>query len=77
MRKENLEVDLQVSIIKEGKHYVAYVPSLDLSSCGKTMKEARRMIKEAIKIFFEECIKDRVLEDVLKDLGWVKKFKVV
>ena len=33
-------------IFREGEMYVAYVPALDLSSCGSTGAEARRNIHE-------------------------------
>ncbi len=49
-----VQVNLPVSFLKEGKTYVAYTPALDLSSCGKTLVEAERMFNEAVTLFFEE-----------------------
>ena len=38
-------------IFKEGDTYVAYVPALDVSSCGATDEEARRNIRDAVRGF--------------------------
>jgi len=70
MGKVSLEFKLPVSIIKEGKKYIAYTPALDLSTSGKSYGEAKRRFEEIVKIFFEELIKKGTLEEVLRDLGW-------
>ncbi len=68
--KARIEGNVPVTIFKEGKTYVAYAPVLDLSSCGTSFGEAEKNIREAIRIFLAECIKDHILEDVLASLGW-------
>jgi len=68
----DIKFNLPVSIIKEGKQYIAYTPALDLSSCGKTSKIARSRFEEAVEIFFDELIKKGLLEKALLDLGWKK-----
>ena len=40
-------------IWKEGGIYVSYCSQLDVSSCGDTVEEARRMLKEAVSLFVE------------------------
>lgn len=65
-------VKLPVSILKEGKKFVAYSPALDLSTSGKTYGEAKKRFAEIVNIFFEEIDKKGSLEDVLKELGWAK-----
>ncbi len=70
MLKHNFQFQLQVSFIKEGDQYVAYIPALDLSTFGDTLRQAHKMAKEITDIFFDECIKKGVLDDVLQDLGW-------
>lgn len=65
-----LEFKLPVSFLREGKKYVAYTPALDLSTSGRTYKEAKRRFSEIVNIFFEELIKKGTLEEVLRDLGW-------
>jgi predicted RNase H-like HicB family nuclease len=70
MAKIMLEFKLPVSILREGKKYIAYTPALDLSTSGRTYSEAQRRFEEIVNIFFEELIKKGTLEDVLRDLGW-------
>ena len=70
MRKVGLEFKLPVSVIKEGKKYIAYTPALDLSTSGKGYEEAKKHFEEIVTIFFEELIKKGTLEEVLLDLGW-------
>ncbi len=68
----NISYSLPVTIFREGDSFVAYTPALDLSSTGKTEKEAKRMFVEAVETLFEELIEMGTLENVLKDLGWTK-----
>ena len=70
MGKLNLEFKLPVSILREGKRFVAYTPALDLSTSGKSYKEVKERFEEIVNIFFEELIKKGTLEEVLRSLGW-------
>ena len=70
--KLGLSVNLPVTIFKEGEAFVAYSPALDLSTCGKSENDVRRMWNEAVEAFFEELIEEGTLEKVLSDLGWRK-----
>jgi len=70
MGKLNLEFKLPVSILREDKRFVAYTPALDLSTSGKSYKEAKKRFEEIVTIFFEELIKKGTLEEVLRSLGW-------
>ncbi|MBN1325953.1 hypothetical protein JW977_03150 [Candidatus Falkowbacteria bacterium] len=72
MPKIKLEYKLPVSFLKEGNKYIAYTPALDLSTSGKSYKEAKKRFGEIVSIFFEELIKDGTTDDVLRDLGWKK-----
>jgi len=38
---------------KEGKHYVAQCLNVDVSSFGKTKKEALHNLQEALELYFE------------------------
>lgn len=67
-----IQISLPVSLLKEGKSYVAYTPALDLSTCGKTLAEAERMFKEVVELFFEELHRMGTLNETLTALGWVK-----
>lgn len=62
-----LEFNLPVSIIKEGKSYMAYTPALDLSTSGKNYEESKKRFSEAVDIFFEEIIKKGTIENVRRN----------
>jgi len=40
-------------IEKEGDGFVALCPELDIASQGASIEEARRMLQEAVELFFE------------------------
>jgi len=73
MNKVATNVKLNVSFFKQGKRYVAYSPTLDLSTSGQTLADARKKITEAAMLFLEELYQSNNLEKVLSDLGWRKK----
>lgn len=70
--KETMQIKLQVSIIKQGKKYVAFAPALDISTAGKDLKQTQKRFAEMIDIFFEELTENGTLEEVLLGLGWIK-----
>jgi predicted RNase H-like HicB family nuclease len=72
MRKLKLKVNLPVSVLKEGKKFIAYTPALDVSASGSTYEEAKKRFNEVVSIFFEEVYEEGTLEEVLKELGWKK-----
>ncbi len=72
MARLNQQFRLPVLIFREGKHFIAYSPALDLSTSGKSYEEVRRRFNELLKIFFEELISKGTLEEVLKEFGWQK-----
>ena len=67
-----LEFSLPVSILREGKKYIAYTPALDLSTSGNTFDQAKKRFDEVVHIFFEEIMKENTTEQVLTELGWQK-----
>ncbi len=70
--KTKIQFKLPVSIFKEGKHFIAYSPVLDLSTSGRTYQEVKRRFNEVVEIFFQELVSKGTLEGVLKSLGWQK-----
>jgi len=70
--KTRMKINVPVSYFKEDKSFVAYTPALDLSSAGKTLKEAEKNIAEAVSIFMEEILKNGTTDEVLSSLGWKK-----
>ena len=57
------------SIFKEGDSFIAYSPTLDLSTSGNSFEQARSRFKETANIFFEEVSKKGTLKTTLKNLG--------
>ena len=47
-------VNLKNVVWKEGKYYVAQGLNVDVSSFGKTKKEALANLQEAIELYFED-----------------------
>ena len=60
-------------IWKEGNMYTAYCRELDVASCGKTIDEAWKNLKEVLEIFLEETSKKGTLEDLLLEAGFVTR----
>lgn len=65
-----MKLDFRIEIFKEGKLYVAIAPELNISSFGKTQKEARSSLREAVELFLEECKRMGTLDDVLIEAGF-------
>jgi hypothetical protein len=75
MKKLTFEIQLPVSIFREGKAFVAYSPALDLSTSGKTFEQTQKRFNEIVEIFFEELEKKGTTDKVLLSLGWEKSIK--
>ena len=45
---------LTMKIWKEGGHYIAYTPELDVVSQGRTPAGAEKRLQEAVTLFLEE-----------------------
>lgn len=48
------KIDLKSVVWKEGRHYVSQCLEVDVSSFGKTKKEALAMLQEALQLYFED-----------------------
>ena len=66
-------VALNTLIWKEGKLYVSYVPQLEVASCGKTIAQAKKNIKEALWLFLEEAEAMGTLRDILEEAGLTRR----
>lgn len=64
------DIEFNVQVWKEGNMFVSYVPQLDLASCGKSVDDARKSIREALELFFEETEKMGTLQQVLEEAGF-------
>jgi predicted RNase H-like HicB family nuclease len=64
------DIAYTVHTFKEGSTYVAYVPELDLSSCGATSDDARKNIRDAVAGFLEASAAKGSLDLVLGESGY-------
>ena len=55
-----IKKELQSVVWKEGKYYVAQCLNVDISSFGKTKKEALRNLDEALELYFEDVKKPKI-----------------
>jgi len=64
------DIAFTTHIFKEGDTYVAYVPELDISSCGESANEARKNILDAVQGFLETCADMGTLNEILDEAGY-------
>lgn len=69
---KSFQVTLPVSIFKEGKTFVAYTPTLDISTCADTLTEVKERFPQLVRIFFQELARKGTTDEVLESLGWQK-----
>jgi len=48
------KIDLKNVVWKEGKYYIAQCLNMDVSSFGKTKKEALSALDKALELYFED-----------------------
>jgi predicted RNase H-like HicB family nuclease len=70
--KRHIVRNLPVGFFKEGNSFVAYSQAVDLTTCGRTLDEAKKNFAEALQILFEECARMGTLGQVLESCGWKK-----
>ena len=75
MKKTSFDLNIPVSIFREGKYFVAYTPALDLSTSAKTYDKAKKRFEELVPTFIEELVKKGTFEEYLETLGWQKNTK--
>ena len=57
-----MDIQFTTRVFKEGRAFVAHALELDVSSCGD--------LKDAVRLFLEECEKMGTLERVLEEAGY-------
>lgn len=60
-------------IFPEGNVYAGLCPELNVSSFGASIQEARSSLQEAVEAFVEECEAMGTLQEVMEEVGFVKK----
>ncbi|MFA4819217.1 MAG: type II toxin-antitoxin system HicB family antitoxin [Patescibacteria group bacterium] len=48
------KIDLKSVVWKEGSYYISQCLDVDVSSFGKTKKEALAMLQDALELYFED-----------------------
>jgi len=66
----SMKLKLTEELWKEGNMYVSYCPELDIASCGETVEQAKKNLKEVILINLEEAQKLGSLDDLLQEAGF-------
>lgn len=56
------KLELKNVVWKEGKYYVAQCLNVDVSSFGKTKKEALAALDEALELYFEDIKTPKVIK---------------
>ncbi|MBU1255622.1 type II toxin-antitoxin system HicB family antitoxin [Patescibacteria group bacterium] len=56
------KIDLKNVVWKEGKYYVAQCLNVDVSSFGKTKKEALANLDEALKLYLEDAKDSEIIK---------------
>lgn len=67
-----MDIQFTTRVFKEGRSFVAHAIELDVSSCGGSADKAVKNLKEAVRLFLEECEKMGTLEQVLREAGYTK-----
>lgn len=65
-------LSIPVFYLREGRAYIAYTPTLDLSASGTTVARAKKNFETTLRLFLDELIARGTLADVLRDMGWSK-----
>jgi predicted RNase H-like HicB family nuclease len=67
-----VKIKVTEEIWKEGNMYVSYCPELDMASCGESVEESKKNLKEVISINFAECREKGALNQLLQDAGFTE-----
>ena len=66
--------------VKEDEHakcFVSWCPTIGVFSAGNTADDAKKAIESAILMFIKNCLKRRILDDVLVERGFVPDEEVL
>jgi hypothetical protein len=67
-----MDIQFTSRVFKEGRTFVAHALELDVSSCGGSAEKAIKNLKEAMRLFLEECEKMGTLKRVLEEAGYTE-----
>lgn len=63
-------ITFTVHVFREGRVFVAHNPELNVSSCGDTVEEAKKNLKDAVRGFLKSAHKMGTLKNILEDAGY-------
>jgi len=66
-----------VEIWKADEMFTSYCPELDIASCGHTVDEAKKKLREVIEIQLEETAKRGTVNDFLAEAGYAIESEVL
>ena len=65
------KLNITIEIWKKGSLYLASAPELDFITQGRTFEEAKKNLKDVIKIQFEEMTEMGTLEEYLSECDFI------
>lgn len=65
-----LELAPCILVFQEGEYFVAYCPSLNLSSCGDSIEEAKSGLDEVVTAYLKNYRENNSLHDDLMKHDW-------
>ncbi len=60
MTKDQNYFEFTGAIFKEGRHFVSLCLDLDVASQGRTVREAKKMLAEAVALYLETCFENNI-----------------
>jgi predicted RNase H-like HicB family nuclease len=68
--EQSMKIKVTEELWKEGNMYVSYCPELDVASCGESVEQAKKNLKEVILINLEEAQRLGTLDEFLQEAGF-------
>lgn len=68
-----MHIFLTTKVWKEGNHYIAYTPELDVASQGRNPVHAEKRLREAVSLFIEETKRMDTFDEVMSAAGFLKE----
>lgn len=60
MKDDHNHFEFTGAIFKDGKWYVSLCLELDVASQGRTIREARKMLADAVSLYLETCFESNL-----------------
>jgi len=72
MQPPSIQIDFHFygTLTREDDWWISHCPPLDVASQGRTEKEAKANLREAVHLFVESCSERGTLFDALNELGF-------